>query len=130
MSRECFSLLCQKIICGIGEKAFKSESYINAFLIGKDQMFNAHERTSGGYISGETKVAVSLRLLAGGVIFDISYKHCEKILYDVLLHWIINTGIGLIDMENYLDDLEEMNTMSHGFFETLKWNFERSNRCY
>ena len=121
MSRECFSLLCQKIICGIGEKAFKSESYINAFLRGKDQMFNAHERTSGGYISGETKVAISLRLLAGGdsydlsVMFDISYKHCEKIFYDVLLHWIINTGIGSINMENYLDDLEEMKTVSHGF---------------
>ena len=121
MSRECFSLLCQKITCGIGEKAFKSESYIDAFLRGKDKMFNAHEFTSKGYISGETKVAVTLRLLAGGdsydlgVIFDISFKHYEKILYYVLLHWIINTGIGKIDMENYLNDLAEMKTVSHGF---------------
>ena len=121
MSRECFSLLCQKITCSIGEKAFKSESYIDAFLRGKDKMFKAHEFTSGGYISGETKVAITLRLLAGGdsydigVIFDISYKHCEKIFYHVLLSWIINTGIGKIDMENYLDDLAEMKSVSHGF---------------
>ena len=121
MSRECFSLLCQKITCGVGEKVFKSECYIDAFLRGKDKMFNAHECTSGGYISGETKVAVTLRILAGGdsydlgVIFDISYKHCEKIMYDVLLNWIIATGIGKIDMENYLDDLAEMKSVSHGF---------------
>ena len=48
------------------------------------------ELTSGGYISGETKITVTLRILVGrysynlGVIFDISYKHCEKIMYDVL----------------------------------------------
>ena len=87
-----FFLLCQTITCAVGESAFKAESYIDAFLRGKDTMFDAHEYTSGGYISGETKLAITLRLLAGGdsydlgVIFDISYKHCEKILYYVLLH--------------------------------------------
>lgn len=47
-------------------------------------MFDAHERTFGGYVSGETKLAIILRILAGrdsydlGVIFDIYYKHCDK----------------------------------------------------
>ena len=92
MSRECFSLLCKKITCCIGEKAFKSKSYIDTFFEGKDLMYNAHKRTSGGYISGETKVTATLRLLVGGdsydlgVIFDISYKHCEKIKTTIVLH--------------------------------------------
>ena len=31
MTRECFGLLCSKIITHVGESRFKSESYINAF---------------------------------------------------------------------------------------------------
>ena len=136
MTMVCFSLLCQKIICAIGEKTFKSESYIDAFLRGKDTMFDAHECTSGGYISGETKVDVTLRFLASGdsydlgVIFDISYKHCEKILYHVLSHWMINAGIDKIDMENDLDDLAEMKTVSRGFCKRSNRILDRSNWCY
>ena len=113
--------LCSKIICAVGESQFKSESYIDAFLRGKDKMFDTHEHTSGGYISGETKLAVTLRLLAGGdsydlgVIFDISFKHCEQIMYSVLEHWIIDTNISKIDMEDYLDNIFEMQTVSKGF---------------
>ena len=53
-------------------------------------MFNAHEHTSGCYISGGTKMTVTLQLLAGrdsydlGVIFDITSKHYEMIFYEVL----------------------------------------------
>ena len=60
MSRECFSLLCGYIIASKGEKAFKSESYIHAFLETKNPMYMAHEKTSGGFISGETKLAITL----------------------------------------------------------------------
>ena len=121
MSRHCFNLLCQKVICAVGESSFKSESYIDAFLRGKDCMFDAHERTSGGYVSGETKLAITLRILAGGdsydlgVIFDICHKHCEKIIYDVLEKWIIKTGIGKINMEEYLNNISEMKDVSKGF---------------
>ena len=121
MSRQYFILLCQKVICAVGESSFKSESYIDAFLRGKDSMFNAHEQTSGGYVSGETKLAITLRLLAGGdsydlgVMFDISYGHCEIILYDVLEKWIIKTGIGKIDVEEYLNNILEMKDVSKGF---------------
>ena len=44
-------------------------------------MFDAHVKTCGGYISGETKVGITLRILAGGyvldlgVLFDISSSH-------------------------------------------------------
>ena len=90
MTRECFALLCSRVIISIGEKNFKSESCIDAFLKGKDSMFDAHEKTSGGYISGETKVGITLRLLAGGdinalgVLFDITPNHCTVLILDVL----------------------------------------------
>ena len=81
MTREFFSQLYSRIILSIGELEFKSESYIDAFLKGKDSMFDAHVKTCGGYISGETKVGITLRILAGGdvlylsVLFDISLNH-------------------------------------------------------
>ena len=61
----------QRIICSIGERKFKSEAYIDAFLKGKDNMYDANEKTSGGYISGEVKLGITLRLLAGGDAFDL-----------------------------------------------------------
>ena len=70
MDRECFHLLCQRII-SVGEKEFKSEAYIDAFLKGKDPMYDAHVCTSGGYVSGEVKLGIALRLLAGGNAIDL-----------------------------------------------------------
>ena len=95
MTRDCFALLCSSIISKIGEKQFKSEAYIDAFLKGKDPMYEANTQTTGGYISGEVKLAITLRLLAGGdaldlgVMFDVQTYHCNKIMYDVLKFWII-----------------------------------------
>ena len=53
-------------------------------------MHRAHAATSGGYVSGEVKLGITLRLLAGGdildidAIFDISYDWCKTIAYEVL----------------------------------------------
>ena len=91
-------LLCQKITRAVGERASKSESYIDC----------------GDYISGETKVALILRLLGGGssydikVIFDFSFKTCYNIWYHVLQHWIINTGIGKINMSAMASQRDRM----------------------
>ena len=121
MTRVCFQLLCAKIISQIGERNFKSESYIDAFLLTKNKMFLAHEKTSGGYISGETKLEIALQLLAGGdacdlgILFDVSFKHCNKIMYHVLSKWINKTKIGGIDMYKYLDDDAAMQKVSNGF---------------
>ena len=41
---------------------------------GKDSMYVAHERSCGGYISGEIKIAITLCILAGG-------DPCELAIY-------------------------------------------------
>ena len=63
MNRDCFHKLCEKIISCVGEKAFKSECYIDAFLRNKNSMFMAHEQCSGGYVCGKIKLAITLRIL-------------------------------------------------------------------
>ena len=121
MTRDCFALLCSTIISKIGEKQFKSEAYIDAFLKGTDPMYEANTKTTGGYISGEVKLAITLRLLAGGdaldlgVMFDVQSDHCNKIMYDVLMLWIIKPDIGDLNMIKYLGDKQAMSKVSAGF---------------
>ena len=128
MTRLCFDLLCQKIIAAVGESGFKSEAYIDAFLEGDSfifdrskQMHQAQKLTSGGYVSGEIKLAIALRLLAGGssldlaVIFDISESHCRQIFLHVTKNWIVQPNIGKIDIESYLKDEARMKKVSEGF---------------
>ena len=121
MNRDCFNSLCQRIISKVGESKFKSEMYIDAFLKNKDQMYDANVKATGGYISGEVKLAIALRMLAGGdsydlaVIFDVHYDHCNRILQEVLVNWVIKTGIGDLNMVKYLGDKEAMSRASAGF---------------
>ena len=121
MNRSCFDSLCQCIISKIGESKFKSESYIDALKKNKDQMYDANVKATGGYISGEVKLAIALRMLAGGdsydlaVIFDVHFDHCSRILQEVLLNWVIKTGIGDLNMVKYLGDKEAMARVSAGF---------------
>ena len=121
MTRECFDLLVDKIKISIGEKRFKSESYIDCFLNHPGQMQYANVRTTGGFISGETKLGITLRLLAGGdaldlgLIFDISSNWCLVILYEVLQEWLVDTKIGGIDIKSYLNNEDAMAAVSEGF---------------
>ena len=102
------------IIDAIGEDKFRSESYIESFLADKNCMYMAHCLSSGGFISGETRLAITLRLLSGsdachiGVLFDISPYHCSKIMLDVLKDWINAHSIGGMNMSEYLSDLEQI----------------------
>ena len=70
MPRECFDLLCEKIEANVGESEFKSEQYLSLLRRGYEgnvrNIMRAHETTTGGFISGEVKLALTLRLLAGG----------------------------------------------------------------
>ena len=58
-----FDGLCNKIIELVEESSLKQESYINAFLYVKDQLFIAYKKITSGYVFGEIKLAITLRLL-------------------------------------------------------------------
>ena len=75
----------------------------------------AHHKTSGGFICGEVKLAITLRILAGGSyldvseIFDIDADSCYPILHKVTKEWIVLNNKFKIDIEEYLDDKTAMN---------------------
>ena len=121
MSWEAFSELCGLVIDAIGKDKFRSESYIECFLADKDHMYMAHCLSSGDWISGETWLAITLRLLSGNdacdisVIFDISPYHCTKIMQGVLKYFINGYKIGGINMSEYLSDMEQVVCVSRGF---------------
>ena len=94
MTRECFALLCEKIKISVGESMFKSQVYIDTFLDYPGSIHYANCETTGGFISGETKLAITIRMLSGGdcmdlgVIFDIYSGQCKVIMYEVLEYCI------------------------------------------
>ena len=60
MSRQCFEYLCFKIENIVGEDEFKSEEYLRGLTLGKSmatKMSHAHDKSTGGFISGKIKVA-------------------------------------------------------------------------
>ena len=126
MTRDCFKLLRQKIIASVGEPEFKSDTYISAFLRGKDKMYDTNCETTEGVISSEVKVAITLLFMGGGdaldlaVIFDVSANHCTNILYEVLFKWIIARNIGNLTMNRFLGDKESMAKVSAGFSKRFK----------
>ena len=66
MTRECFTLLCERILSNVGHENFKSEQYLNEVRLGiitekkKSNSFNAHQKSTGGFISGEVKLTLIL----------------------------------------------------------------------
>ena len=71
MTKKCFNHLCKKIEHAVGEKEFMSEEYIHCPLSKKPRLFKAHKKIHGGHISGEVKLALTLRCLAGGSYLDL-----------------------------------------------------------
>lgn len=66
----------------------------------KDQIYGTNFKTTGWYISVEIKLAIAVHLLTGrnvydlAVIFDVYFDYCKSMLHEVLLKWVISTGIG------------------------------------
>ena len=68
MPKTCFEELCDSIREKVGEDEFKSEDYLDSNLSGtKRKMFRAHELSTGGFISGEVKLALSPHGLIGNI---------------------------------------------------------------
>jgi len=114
MSRECFKYLCKRIEENIGPSKFKSEQYLCNLRSGKDlncgkqRMDNAHMKSTGGFISGEVKLALTLHLLAGGSYIDLSllyetgFTYSYEIFHDVITNWINDDRLVKVSGKDFL----------------------------
>lgn len=122
MTRECFQQLCFKIERAIGEKEFRSEDYLQDPSNYRDfRLYKSHMIRFGGYISGEIKLAITLRLLAGAsyldleLIFKVPNHTIYRIFHHVLKQWICNDKVLQIDFYKDGSDIAAMKQTSKSF---------------
>jgi DDE superfamily endonuclease len=91
MSIEAFTALCKCISTKVGEDRFRSEE----FLLKQEQGSDDEERKIP-HIPGEIKVAIAIRMLAGGSyldlvpLFEVSTSHLYNIFH-TFLAWILQS---------------------------------------
>ena len=99
MSKEFFELLCDGIKSNVREREFKSEECLQHFRhtdLKSTNILKAHEASTGGFISGEIKLALTLRLLAGGsyldlaLLFEMGFTYSYVVFHTVIGDWILN----------------------------------------
>lgn len=128
MSKECFKHLCDRIEINIGEREFKSEEFLDDFQYSHDvsdkksiRMLSAHEGSTGGFVSGEVKLALTLRLLAGGSYLDLSLlyevggSYAYSIFHDVIKNWILDDRLVKINGVEYVEDEERLQKVALEF---------------
>ena len=124
MSRPCFNKLCTNIENSIGPKNFRSERYL--FDMEAKQEHSSAERSreghSSSFVSGEMKLAITLRFLAGSSYLDlflwsgISPKYIIFIARNVMRDWICNDEVIDIDFYNHvLRNSERMDEIATDF---------------
>ena len=97
MSKVSFQLLADKIEDIIGPDNFKSKQYLNNAIQGHGDgsrnIIVAHQQSTGGMLSGEMKLALSLRVLGGGTYMDMallmetSFNHVHKIVKETIFNF-------------------------------------------
>jgi hypothetical protein len=82
----------------------------------------AHEHTTGGFISGEVKLAITLRMLAGGSYLDLAllYETGHSSSHVILFHQVVAERINderLVDINGikYIYDEGRMTKVALGF---------------
>ena len=70
-------------------------------------ILRAHEESTGGFISGKIKIALTLRLLAGGfyldiaLLFEMGFTYSYVVFHDVIGDWILDDRFVKIDGAEY-----------------------------
>ena len=126
MELECFDELANKIETTVGEDNFKSEAYLDKMrkdktLSKKSSLDYCHRKSTGGFIPGELKLALTLRLLAGGsymdlaLLFETSFSTSYEIFHFVIKQWINNDDLVKINGAEYLEDDARMSSVAAEF---------------
>ena len=115
----CFKKSCDSVEQAVGEEVFTSEYSISSLPLTclhkkRKMMHVAQDQSTGGFISGEIKLAITLRLLAGASHLDLmllcACGHSSSccIFHHVITNWICRDEVFKIDCYNNLTDLNEM----------------------
>ena len=129
MTKDCFHVLARRIEDAVGSSEFKSDSYLRSGVNDKGIKSNnrikiiheANKKATGGFISGEVKLAITLRILSGGSYLDIADifhvfpTHCHHIYHRVMEDWICNDAVIKINIFDYLNDDNQMKKTSDQF---------------
>ena len=81
----------------------------------------AHYESTGGFISGEVKLALVLRMLAGGSYLDLSLLYeiapnaVYRIFHDVIKNWILDDRLVKISGIDYVSDEERLEKVALEF---------------
>ena len=130
MSRECFDLLCRAIKRNVGEGAFKSEEFLRELQFRRPNsvsearmmgLVQGHSVYTGGIICGEVKLAITLRILAGGsyldlgLIFGTGSTYPYAIFRHVIFQWICDDKLVNISGIDFCKDEDRMNAVARDF---------------
>ena len=126
MTRPCFNKLCARIENAVGEKEFKSETYIDGLKKAKhtsleSSMYHAALNGTGGYIPGEIKVAIALRILAGASYLDmflwmnIDPDYVRSIFRTVTRDWFCNDEVMNINFFDVIQNQTEVSRITQAF---------------
>ena len=109
----------------VQERIFCSEKFIKEELANGTgrlaNIFRAHKKTSGGFICGEVRLAITLRMLAGAsyldilCIFGVSSKNIHKKFEHVLKYWLCNNSIYKYKLSDILQNEQDMYNVSKFF---------------
>ena len=127
MSKDIFQQLCDEIEVIIGRGKFKSEAFLDKIMESDDQccrrMMIANQYTAGGFICGEIKLVITLRILGGGtpldlaLMFDTSFSTPYQIFHEVVTDWLSNEKFCPIDGIEYYSDDDHMKGVALQFCE-------------
>ena len=87
----------------------------------QNQMNNTHIKSTGGFISGEVKMALTLRLMTGStyinlaLLYETGMMYAYKILHDVVCNWINKDKLVKINGEDYLNNCKPMTKVANDF---------------
>jgi hypothetical protein len=128
MSKFLFRRLCDHIEDFVGPEEFKSEKYLEARLLSPPKFANniihAHQKSTGGMICGEVKLAMTLRILGGGsyldmaMIFKSTFNHANKLFVRIVNNWLCHSSFYPINGVAYLNDEKRMAKVATEFAQS------------
>ena len=133
MSKVLFQQLCNDIIAAVGPDEFKSEQYLRQRIDGaaiipdrSNNLLIAHHESTGGFVSGEIKVAITMRVLGGAsyleaaLFFEVSFNHSHKIFKEVINNWIRHDKFYPINGIEYCENDAKMQAVALQFSQSSR----------